>query len=674
MKKSNILLLTLSTLLLTGCFGAPQTTSDPSGTTGGGGNTSTPSDTSGGGGSTTSDTSGGGGGEERARTIQDSVILHAWNWNISGITSKLDEIKNAGFDTIQLSPMQAQKDYYNGQTWPSQWWKLYQPLGFSIAQSNQNVLGTKSDIQTLCTQAKAKGIRVIVDIVANHLAGGDTNSLNGGVESGFNDSKIHKLGKYADDNDQESIVRGNIGNFPDLKTEDSFVQGRVLSLLKEYIDVGISGFRFDAAKHIETSKDGNYASNFWENTLGEAKKYYKTKHTDEELYAYGEILTTCGNNRSYSYYTDMMSVIDNKQGERVLNGIKNKSLSNLTTTSYETRVAANKLVLWAESHDTYANDNHETTYVNQVDIDKAYVIQASRKDATSLYFARPNGTSTRFGDIDNTAFKSNVIKAANTFHNMYVDKKEELKSDNGAFINIRGEGKNAGALIVSVSNNNTSYSVNLGLSGEYTDLVSGRSINVNGSANITFTNGVAVLVPKGSDTKPTISLNYGSEIYSGAKIVTVNVSNASEVKYSINNGALQTLNSSSITLPSSLSNGLVKLKVVASNQNASVTKEVELIKTDTLVNKDLIIYGVDTSVSYVAWVWTGSGEGKWVDFTTDGNLIGLSKGSNTNYIVVKFNKGTTASSANWSNKITQTDDLSFGTKVVNYASLSWKTN
>ena len=34
------------------------------------------------------------------------------------------------------------------------------------------------------------------------------------------------------------------------------------ALLKECIDAGIDGFRFDAAKHIETPEDPNFASSF----------------------------------------------------------------------------------------------------------------------------------------------------------------------------------------------------------------------------------------------------------------------------------------------------------------------------------------------------------------------------------------------------------------------------
>ena len=115
-------------------------------------------------------------------SVQQGTILHAWNWSISNVKSELDNIKNAGYTTIQLSPLQPQKDYYQGESWSSQWWKLYQPLGLCVSNgNNQNVLGTKSELTTLCSQAKAKGLKIIVDVVTNHLAGGNKTTLNGSV-------------------------------------------------------------------------------------------------------------------------------------------------------------------------------------------------------------------------------------------------------------------------------------------------------------------------------------------------------------------------------------------------------------------------------------------------------------------------------------------------------------
>lgn len=80
--------------------------------------------------------------------VQDGTILHAWNWSMSEIEAHLEEIAIAGFSTVQISPMQPQKDFFGIATWGSAWWKLYQPLAFSIATENHS-LGTKTDLISL---------------------------------------------------------------------------------------------------------------------------------------------------------------------------------------------------------------------------------------------------------------------------------------------------------------------------------------------------------------------------------------------------------------------------------------------------------------------------------------------------------------------------------------------
>ncbi|MDY0317790.1 MAG: alpha-amylase family glycosyl hydrolase, partial [Candidatus Izemoplasmatales bacterium] len=244
-----------------------------------------------------------------ADNVQDGTILHAWNWSMSTIESQLEEIAIAGFSTIQISPMQPQKDFFGIGVWSSQWWKLYQPLGFSIATENHS-LGTKADLISLTEAADEYGIKIIVDVVANHLAGGDNDTLNPDVrdyEVDIYDMGLIRTGNgYASDSSIASVTRGALGGFPDLQTESEIVQQRVLDLLKEYVDAGVDGFRFDAAKHIETPEDGAWASDFWPTVINGVRDYAESLGRDD-LYFYGEILNTAGFDRSFSDYTPYMS-------------------------------------------------------------------------------------------------------------------------------------------------------------------------------------------------------------------------------------------------------------------------------------------------------------------------------------------------------------------------------
>ena len=429
-------------------------------------------------------------------SIQNMNILHAWNWKLNDIKSRLSAIKNAGYGAVQISPMQPKVDKsgWSDQSTQSQWWKLYQPLAFKVAENDENFLGTKSELTSLCTEAKKQNIKIVVDVVTNHLAG----SGNNYSDQVYTKYPLHSYSGGADDNNGESVVKGNIG-LPDLDTSNSAVQQDVLTMLKSYIDCGVSGFRFDAAKHIETPDDGSYASNYWPTILNGATSYAKSKNLDEPYY-YGEILNTCGAGRSFSSYTKFMSICDNKQGTTVVNAVNNKNLSSLTD-SYNTGVNPNHLVLWSESHDTYANDSgYDITrnYSTEV-INKAYMIQASRKDAATLYLARPTNMGVTICSIDdNSGWKNNEIKAINTFHERYLGKEESINNNNNCFVNVRGSGTGAGAAIINI-NAGTTQSVDVkGLSnGTYVDLISNKEFNVsNEKVNASFTSGACILVPK----------------------------------------------------------------------------------------------------------------------------------------------------------------------------------
>ena len=609
--------------------------------------------------------------------IQDGAILHAFNWSLNNVKNELANIKKAGYTAVQLSPMQPQKDYYQGH-WSQQWWKLYQPYGFSVASSNQNVLGNKNDLISLCNEAKKQGVKIIVDVVTNHLAGGSRTSLNGNVNNFekeiYENNLIHSdYGEWAKDTNLRSIVQGNIGDYPDLKTEDSRVQNRVISMLKEYCDCGIDGFRFDAAKHIETPNDGTYASNYWPNVIGSINDYYVNKGLDKP-YIYGEILTTCGTGRNYSSYTTYMSTIDNTQATDLLNAVKDSSTSKIKTT-YNTKVDPNHLVLWAESHDTYSNDNHETTYISSDIINKTYMIQASRKEAATLYLVRPGNS--QMGEIGTTDYKKASIRGANLFHNYYNRHNESISVNDGLFINVRGDGFNNGAAIINVSNSSSKITTTLPLAnGSYKDLITGSKVSISsGSASISFTDGACFLVPENVDPEqvaPSIDITSDKEVFKDNANIKISVNNATTSSYSINGGSAVNFDkTTSFSIGNGLSNGEINIKVTASNNHGTSNKTISLLKT-SLADKKLIIKNVtDNSNTYLIWSWPDGGNGAWYDASKDNNMLGYDF-NDTNYIVVKFPSGTTKNNANWDNKLGQTDDLRYSNQVIDFKDLSFK--
>ncbi len=417
-------------------------------------------------------------------TIRGSNILHCFDWSYNNIKAKLPEIAAAGYTAVQTSPVQSPKDYNSSWTdGVNQWWKLYQPLGFSV--SNNTWLGTKAQLTSLCTEAEKYNIKVIVDIVANHLAnngtsGGTYSYLNSGVESDLkNANYYHTSSNGTNDNSRYNITQYHLG-MPDLNTANTHIQQRVIGLLEECIDCGVDGFRFDAAKHIELPTDpSNCKSDFWPNVIEGAKDYASEKSLPVPFF-YGEILGSPGPNCDVSNYTTYMAVTDNYTGDRALDKAYWSAASELADGTYYKGASADNSVLWVESHDTYMGNSGSAYFTNTKDVTSevlnlAWAIVGARADSTALFFARPN--STMGAASTDTNWKSKSVTEVNKFKNHFDGTSEYLASSgNVAYIERGTKG------VVISKLDGTSGSVNLTAhqmkSGSYIDQVTGNTFTV----------------------------------------------------------------------------------------------------------------------------------------------------------------------------------------------------
>ena len=410
--------------------------------------------------------------------IQDGNILHCFNWPIKEIKAELANIAAAGFGSIQISPCQ-RGDVSIG----SPWHDLYRPYDLAFKSSGYC---SEADLQSLCQEAANYGIKIIVDVVANHVdktAGyhdtwWDSNGRvrwNGGINYG----------------DRYSITHGQLGDYGDINSEDSEVCARGKAYVEKLKSLGVKGIRWDAAKHIGLPSEG---CGFWSSVTSVPGMYH-----------YGEILDAPGPNAGIiKEYANYMSVTDNKysNGAARNNGGIPGGYGGAWVVDYS--VPDTKLVYWAESHDTYSNDEWSQN-VDQSVIDRAYASYACRNGATALYLSRPNTKG--FNNIKvgkgSTAFTGKHIAAVNKFRNQMQGRKDWCEATGNTFCVTRQDG---GAVIVMKGSGNVSV-VNGGgycPSGTYTDLVNGGSFTVTSS---TITGnvgscGIAVIIKDGVGPDP----------------------------------------------------------------------------------------------------------------------------------------------------------------------------
>ncbi|MBQ2983075.1 MAG: starch-binding protein [Lachnospiraceae bacterium] len=414
-----------------------------------------------------------------ASNIQDGVILHCFNWKYNDIKSELASIAAAGFTSVQTSP--AQVGVSSGI-----WYWLYQPLGFYIGT---NDLGTKDELKSLCEEADKYGIKVIVDVVANHLAG-DHSNIQGDLKAGY---FWHTYGTVSNWADRYQVTYGEIG-MPDLASENSYVQQVVANYVNELENIGVDGIRWDAAKHIQLPSEG---CAFWSTV------------TNQGLYHYGEILVgpddrSSGNEGLMKEYTNYMSVTDSTYGKT----LRDSFASGQAPASYGNWAAKgisnNKLVYWGESHDTWSN-GYDWGYshgMSQNTIDRAYAVAASRNEITALYFSRPYSNVKQniyAGQKGSTAFKSTEVAAINHFHNDMNGQADYYTTGSNCSVITREKG----AVIVAGSGSNFYVSVPNGGSlaepGTYYDKITGNKWNVTSStiSGTIGSTGIVVLYKEG---------------------------------------------------------------------------------------------------------------------------------------------------------------------------------
>lgn len=473
--------------------------------------------------------------------VGDGVMLHAFNWSYNTIKENLPAIAAAGYTTVQTSPVQQPKDYSTSGDVTGQWWKLYQPISFHIAEKSW--LGTKDDLKSLCDEADKYGIKIICDIVSNHIANADEDR----PETVSNQVKKYEPEFYkkrrtytrtykgdANDSSVQAVVQGHVSKCPDLVTNDTAVQTYIINLLKECIDCGVDGFRFDAAKHIETEDDGEYASDYWKNITTSASSYY-TQKTGGDLYIYGEILNNCGADRSYSSYTKYINVTDNRTGDAVLYNVTKGKASTATNAKYKSGVAASNAVLWAESHDTYEGSSGSSGFSNTAGISdenvvKAWAIVASRKDSTALFFARP-GTALMGNISTDSTYKSTAVSEINKFHNLFVGQSEKLGSSGDIAYVARGT---SGIVLSNCKGTNASVSISgTGLAdGKYTDTVSGAEFTVaNGVLTGSIGNTGVAVVYNGTTTPKAINSVESGSFRGDTMTLTLSLENATSGTY-----------------------------------------------------------------------------------------------------------------------------------------------
>lgn len=454
-------------------------------------------------------------------TVEGGAILHCWCWDFNTIRENIPEIAAAGFSAVQTSPICEVNNGGDGSLTimgGDAWWWHYQPTDYKIGNYQ---LGTEEEFIAMCETAHSYGVKVIVDSVLNHTTA-YYDEISDNIKS-LPGSPFHPMGEEREEGQNWSEVdryeetQYDLSGLYDLNTSNKAVQNYILDFLKNCVEDGADGFRYDAAKLIELPDDtsAKYGSDF-------ASDFWPTILQNGAYFQYGEVLQEGGrhlykkgqagyddddSSRLHAYhsqqYTDKdgnthyMNTTNSFTGFRIRDAIANKELTAefIMDPILPEGAKAEQTVTWVESHDNYCNDKSYTELPEIQQVIQGWAAIAARKDGTPLFFDRPkNSTSTdpwgdnKIGAAGSDMYKDPQVAAVNFFRNE-MDGSEQrainpIEGDNSVLLIERGGG-NKGCVIINAGGEDVEISADTTMDdglkmadGDYTDRAFGGAFTV----------------------------------------------------------------------------------------------------------------------------------------------------------------------------------------------------
>lgn len=517
--------------------------------------------------------------------IRDGVILHAWCWSFNTIKENLQNIAEAGYTSVQTSPINqcvvgdngGMQLFGNGK-----WYYHYQPTLYTIGNYQ---LGTLKEFESMCSEAEKYGIKIIVDVVANHCSS-NYNAISSEIKN-LEGGAFHRGFGIGDFNNRYQCTQGELLNLCDLNTQNTNVQQMILNYLKSCVAAGADGFRYDAAKHIElpddvpvNSNEPEFASDFWPVVLNNGSEFQ-----------YGEILQDTGSRTAA--YSEYMSVTASSYGAVIRNAAKSGNFNAANLEDYRSDGApTEKLVTWVESHDNYTGDDSWKQLDNQ-DIRQAWAIIAARGDTTPLFFNRPDGSSTtdQWGKNligatgDDNYFHPEVV-AVNQFRNAMVGLPNKLSNPTGSNSLLMIERGSAGAVIINASDEDVTLNCATDVAnGSYEDNATGNIFTVtDGKLNGTVKAGAVAVIYNSELVKlPTVSISKNGGEFRGTLTLTLSARNTTTATYKIgNNAAVPYVNGDTITIGTDMAeNSSVTITLYGKNDEGEASNTYTFTKLAT---------------------------------------------------------------------------------------------
>lgn len=166
----------------------------------------------------------------------DAERFHGGDWQ--GLIDKLDYLADLGVTTLWISPLQEQiRDFFGKDGFHGYWPKDY--------TKPEPSFGDVEKLRELVDKAHEKGLKVLVDLVVNHMGYSAPMTQDPAYHDWFHHEGDANLTL------QWNMEKGKLSGLPDFAQENPVVSRWLIDQCKAWIDkADIDGFRLDAVRHV----------------------------------------------------------------------------------------------------------------------------------------------------------------------------------------------------------------------------------------------------------------------------------------------------------------------------------------------------------------------------------------------------------------------------------------
>ncbi|XP_049873298.1 alpha-amylase 1-like [Pectinophora gossypiella] len=246
-----------------------------------------------------------------------STMVHLFEWKWDDIADECERwLGPKGFGGIQVSPPNE-----NLVIWSANrpWWERYQPISYRLVTRS----GNEAQFASMVRRCNNAGVRIYVDAIINHMTGTWSENVGtGGSTANFGEWNYPSVPYGRNDfNWPQCVIQGSdygccpervrnceLSGLKDLNQGSEYVRGMIVGYMNHLIQLGVAGFRIDAAKHM------------WPGDLKIIYDRLSNLNTDHGFssgarpYIYQEVIDLGGEAISRDEYTSLAAVTEFKYG------------------------------------------------------------------------------------------------------------------------------------------------------------------------------------------------------------------------------------------------------------------------------------------------------------------------------------------------------------------------